>query len=177
MNTHTESAKDSLAQDTIMWLDWPALFFFTALMIIVFLQFFTRYFLNDSLGWTEEIARYLLIGLVFSGSISVVYRGEHIFLEVIHRLAPRPNSKPLALFAEFVGLAYYAILGVFAFMLMVDTDQSLISVSLPKAVIYGFVAVTLIASVIFAATRIKQLINRTSEEIYHELDQKTVDEA
>jgi TRAP-type C4-dicarboxylate transport system permease small subunit len=177
MNTYTEGTEEELVEDTIMWLDWPALIFFTALMVIVFLQFFTRYFLNYSLGWTEEIARYLLIALVFSGSLSVVHRGEHIFLEVIHRLAPRPNSKPLALFAEVVGLAYYAILGVFAFLLMIETDQSFISVAFPKAAIYGFVAVTLIASAIFAAIRLKQLISRSSEEIYRELDQKTVDEA
>ena len=30
---------------------------------VVFYQFFTRYVLNDSAAWTEEIARYLLIGI------------------------------------------------------------------------------------------------------------------
>jgi TRAP-type C4-dicarboxylate transport system permease small subunit len=41
--------------------DWLAFAIFWALAAIVFLQFFTRYVLNDSVAWTEEIARYGLI--------------------------------------------------------------------------------------------------------------------
>ena len=43
--------------------DWPAFLIFWGLTVIVFLQFFTRYVLNDSFGWTEEAARYFLIGV------------------------------------------------------------------------------------------------------------------
>ena len=37
--------------------DVPVLVVFAVLFLIVALQFFTRYVLNDSLGWTEEIAQ------------------------------------------------------------------------------------------------------------------------
>src|SRR4051812_13928555 len=48
--------------------DWLALALFWMLGLIVFYQFFTRYALNDSAAWTEEIARYFLIGIVFIGA-------------------------------------------------------------------------------------------------------------
>ena len=56
---------------------WVALLFFWALGLTVFYQFFTRYVLNDSASWTEEIARYLLIATVFTGAAIGVAKNNH----------------------------------------------------------------------------------------------------
>src|SRR4051794_3520866 len=63
--------------------DWIALVLFWGLAFIVFLQFFTRYVLNDSLAWTEEIARYALIWVVFIGGVMVTRRNTHIAVELL----------------------------------------------------------------------------------------------
>ena len=55
---------------------------FWGLAFIVFLQFFTRYVLNDSLAWTEEIARYGLMWVVFIGAAMVTRRNTHIAVEL-----------------------------------------------------------------------------------------------
>ncbi len=51
------------------WEDWFTFVVFWLLALDVFYQFFTRYVLQDSAAWTEEIARYLLIVIVFVGAV------------------------------------------------------------------------------------------------------------
>ena len=66
--------------------DWMAIALFWVLAFIVFLQFFTRYVLNNSLAWTEEIARYLLMVTVFVGGAMVVRRNTNIAVELVQNV-------------------------------------------------------------------------------------------
>ena len=83
--------------------DWIAFVLFWALALIVFLQFFTRYILNDSLAWTEEIARYGLMWLAFIGGAVVTRKKTQIAVELLGNLmAPgrlRTDAKLTALTA------------------------------------------------------------------------------
>ncbi|MCE5265556.1 MAG: TRAP transporter small permease [Deltaproteobacteria bacterium] len=61
-----------------------------AMTIIITIQVFYRYALNDPLSWTEEIARYLMIWICFLGSAMALKYGEHISVSFIQeRFAPR----------------------------------------------------------------------------------------
>src|SRR3954447_1871276 len=91
--------------------NWIAFVLFWALAIIVFLQFFTRYILNDSLSWTEEIARYGLMWLAFIGGAVVTRKKAHIAVELVSNLM-KPSLLRTALFAtvDFVTLGFMGLL-------------------------------------------------------------------
>jgi TRAP-type C4-dicarboxylate transport system permease small subunit len=121
--------------------DWFAFGLFWVLAFIVFLQFFTRYVLNDSLAWTEEIARYLLMVLTFLGSAIVVRKGAHIAVEVFfHFLPPRGARILLAIVeviqAAFIGLLFYFSLTVTQRMHL----QRMTVIDLPMSLVYGPIA-------------------------------------
>lgn len=91
--------------------DWIAFVIFWSLAFIVFLQFFTRYVMNDSLAWTEEIARYGLIWVVFIGGAMVTRRNTHIAVELLSNVM-KPGLMRQALLAvvDFTKLAFIAFL-------------------------------------------------------------------
>ena len=49
---------------------WVSVFAMLLLILVVSIQVFCRYVLQDSLAWTEELARYLVIWSVLSDAVS-----------------------------------------------------------------------------------------------------------
>jgi TRAP-type C4-dicarboxylate transport system permease small subunit len=87
---------------------WVALGFFWLLGATVFYQFFTRYVLNNSAAWTEEIARYLLIATVFTGATIGVIKNNHIQVDFFYKFMPAPMSRGLALLVDWLRVGFFA---------------------------------------------------------------------
>ena len=87
---------------------WIALVVFWLLALTVFYQFVTRYVLNDSAAWTEEVARYMLIVLTFVGSVGAVRRGTHIRVEALEQVLPATLRRLLWALQDAIRLGFYA---------------------------------------------------------------------
>src|SRR4029078_7419633 len=98
--------------------DWLALAIFWIMALSVFLQFFTRYVLNDSYAWTEEIATYCLIGVVFIGSAMCVRLSRHIQVDLLFRYLPHSPARALSTVIDLIRIAFfgYAIKLVWSFI-------------------------------------------------------------
>lgn len=79
------------------WEDWVCLALFAALASIVFYQVFTRYVIDDPAGWTEEIARYFLVAIVFIGAAMSVRKNNHIQVDYFYRLIPAAAGRVLSI--------------------------------------------------------------------------------
>src|SRR3984893_17898796 len=87
--------------------DWVALVIFWIMALCVFLQFFTRYALNDSYAWTEEIATYCLIGVVFIGSSMCVRLSRHIQVDLVFRYLPHLPARALSTVIDLIRIAFF----------------------------------------------------------------------
>lgn len=132
------------------WDDGLVLSVFWALAFVVFLQFFTRYVLNNSLGWTEEIARFLLIAVTFLGAVMAVRRESHIAVELAFRWLSRPVRKALQYFIDIVSIAFYGFMGFLCTQVAERTQQKMVSLNFPKSSIYWFIAACFLAMTIYA---------------------------
>lgn len=113
---------------------------FWLLALVVFAQFFTRYVLNDSIGWTEELARYLLIVVTFAGACIAVRHNTHISVEFFYRYLPPGAARGLSIVVDLLKTGLFAILTILCTQLAGNTGQMMTSIDMPKSVIYGFVA-------------------------------------
>lgn len=122
------------------WEDWIAFGLFWTLAATVFYQFFTRYALNDSASWTEEIARYLLICTVFVGASVSVRKNTHIHVDIFYRFMPRPMARALSTFVDAVRIVFFAYATYLTWMLMGRIGrQQMAIIDWPIGIIYAFV--------------------------------------
>ena len=71
--------------------------------IIIVVQVFFRYVLQNSLQWSEEIARYMFIWLIYIGISYGVKLDKHIAVDAVYSFLPK-KVKP-----------YYALIGYIIF--------------------------------------------------------------
>jgi len=88
--------------------DWIAMLLFWVMALFVFLQFFTRYVMNDSFAWTEELAVYCLIGVVFIGSSMCVRTNRHIQVDVLYRWLPKSVGRVLSTLVDIARVIFFA---------------------------------------------------------------------
>ncbi|MFV0472627.1 MAG: TRAP transporter small permease [Pikeienuella sp.] len=145
---HIEDEEIDLSD--LNWGDGIILVAFWILAFDVFLQFFTRYVLNNSLGWTEEIARYLLICVTFTGAVMAVRKRSHIAVEFLYRWMPRPGRRVAQALIDLVSIAFYAGMTWLTAELASKTRQAMVSIQIPKAWLYWLVAACFAAMTLYA---------------------------
>lgn len=117
---------------------WIAFGFFWVLAITIFYQFFTRYALNDSAAWTEEIARYLLICTVFIGIAASVRTNRHIHVDIFYRYLPAPVCRAMSTFVDVVRVVFFTYMVSLTWQMMQKMGSyKMTIVDLPMNVVYG----------------------------------------
>ena len=120
--------------------DWTAFAIFWVLALVIFYQFFTRYALNDSASWTEEIARYLLIATAFVGAAINVRKNNHIQVDFFYRLMPRWMTRPLSTAVDIVRILFFGYCIWLTLSLMTKIGSSRMAIiDWPIGILYGFV--------------------------------------
>jgi len=117
--------------------DWLALAIFWFMALCVFLQFFTRYVLNDSYAWTEEIATYCLIGVVFIGSSMCVRLSRHIQVDLLFRYLPHKAGRALSTVIDLIRIAFfgYAIKLVWVYIQIIGAER-MTTIKIEKGFVY-----------------------------------------
>jgi TRAP-type C4-dicarboxylate transport system permease small subunit len=134
---HAQDEAVDLSSTTVE--GWVALGFFWLLGATVFFQFFTRYVMNDSAAWTEEIARYLLMAVVFTGAVIGVVKNNHIQVDFFYKFMPPLVARAMASAVDLLRVGFFATATVLSAMMMLKLGSSsrMTMVDLPMNWVYG----------------------------------------
>lgn len=119
----------------------------TGLSVMVFLIFYqvvSRYFLSDSLSWTEELARYIHIWLVWLGASFAVRENKHIKVEMFKDMLPKNLKRWTELFSLLLWFALAVILAFISIEMvaeMVGRGQLSPAMRIPMWIAYSAVPV------------------------------------
>ncbi len=121
---------------------WVALGFFWILGATVFYQFFTRYVLNNSASWTEEIARYLLIAVVFTGATIGVAKNNHIQVDFFYKFMPQWLSNVMTTLVDIMRISFFGAATFLTYQMMEKLgNYKMTIIDLPMNLVYGVVLV------------------------------------
>jgi TRAP-type C4-dicarboxylate transport system permease small subunit len=153
----------------LRWSDTLVFAIFWILFCVVFLQFFTRYALNNSLGWTEEIARYLLILVTFVGSVTAMRKGSHIAVEALLVYLPREAKHWTLVAVDGLVALFCGAMAWYAYQLGVLAPGYMVSIDIPKSYMYWAVAAALAGVTVHAALRFVRRLRRREADAPHGL--------
>ena len=120
------------------WEDWVSFVLFWIMAGVVFYQVFTRYILDDSAGWTEEIARYFLVAVVFIGASMSVRKNNHIQVDYFFRLMPARMGRVLSTLVDAVRCAFLGYAAWLTWLLIQRIGhQQMAIIDLPVGWVFG----------------------------------------
>ncbi|HOV38044.1 MAG TPA: TRAP transporter small permease [Spirochaetales bacterium] len=134
-NRETSSSKFNFKDYTIE--EYIVLVVFWILAIVVFAQFFSRYVLNSSIVWTEEMARYLLIAVGFLGSGIAAKKNAHIYVEAGYRFLPRKIGFIMSTIVDIIKIVFFGICSYLSIKILpLMAAEYMTSVFLPMSYLY-----------------------------------------
>lgn len=122
------------------WIEYLLFGLGLTMALVVATQVFFRYVLNQSLFWSEELARFQLVWLSFLGA-SVAYRRKaHPGIDVLTSRMPDFTRKVLAVIVHIVSLALFWVMVFygyhFAYFVRLQISPALY---VPKWIIFSIV--------------------------------------
>ncbi|MBU8849491.1 MAG: TRAP transporter small permease [Desulfobacterales bacterium] len=125
---------------------------FTMAMIVA-VQVFCRYVLNQSLFWSEELARFLLVWLTFLGASTAYYRKVNPGVDFLYAKLPQLLKKASSIFTHLSSMALFIVMVIygckFAWFVRLQISPAL---QIPKWIVLSIIPISGVILMIHAAT-------------------------
>lgn len=124
---------------------------FVLLVVLVLAQVYTRFLTTSSLTWSEELSRFLMIWLVFLGSVNLYKNDGHIWVENFVDLLPKKARILVLILADMAIILFFGIIASGAITLLPTTHtQYSPALDIRMSYVYAIVPLSMILSLLIA---------------------------
>jgi TRAP-type transport system small permease protein len=127
-----------------------------AMSAVVFGNVMSRYFLDTTWGWYEEVSRFMLIWIVFLGAVVATIRGDHLGIDLLPAVFSPRVCRMIGVLADILVMAALVIMCQGAWDMAIDSLASgwvASSIPIPYGWVYMIGPVS--AALMFIQTLIK----------------------
>ena len=139
-----------------------------AMSIIIFIQVVCRYVFQNSLTWSEEMARYLFVWLVYFSVAYTAKKEAHIRIDAAINIYPKKARPYVEILSEIIVLAFavfIAVTSVTVFQKISASGQISPALHVPMQFVY---AAPLVGFVLTAIRQVQCIIRRIKALHNHE---------
>jgi TRAP-type transport system small permease protein len=123
----------------------------SVMVIIIFSQVFSRFVLKDSISWSEELARFIMVWGVLLGAGYATRKGELIAVEVLAEYSPPKMKVVLGLLVHLLTIIFCAYLFYYG-VIMALKVQMQTSPALGLSMLVPYASIPVGSAVIFLNT-------------------------
>ncbi|HZG73573.1 MAG TPA: TRAP transporter small permease [Chondromyces sp.] len=140
-------------------------------VILIFTQVFMRYILGDSLTWSEEIARYAFIWMIYLGVSYGVKRNQHLGVDAFTMLFEKKGQVIIGIIANACFLVFSLVITYYGIDIVTRVTRESAAIQLPLEWVYAAPVV----GMILTSIRLVQNIILDIKEL-QKMDQPASDE-
>ena len=139
---------------------WGVVLLVATITVIVALGVFFRFVLNNSLPWTEEVAKFVMVWLAFIGAPVVLKEGGHIAIDFVPARLPSPVGPIVMMLIQVIVMLVLAVL-VFQGWALAWNALPQIATTVDVSLFYIFLAVP-IGSALMLAVSLEFLLRQAA---------------
>lgn len=144
----------------------------TVMVVVIFIQVFMRYVMSNSLSWSEELARYCFIWLIYIGISYAVKRHRHIKVDAALLLFKDKTKIYFSLISNILFLIFCVYVVIYGYGIasqLLSFGQTTPALQIPTGIVYlappvgmGLAGIRLIQNIIENIISIKNF-DKTQE--------------
>jgi TRAP-type transport system small permease protein len=132
--------------------------------VVISFQVFSRFVLNNSLEWSEELSRYLMIWLVFLAASMALRKGMLIGVEALAERMKFNKKRVLKTCVHIINIAFFSLIVFYGFEMLTHVKNQM-SPAMKIPMLYPYAAIP-VGGILFILNSVAVLIElyTTKEE-------------